>query len=93
MPTAASVPAHPAAHPVHPPTQAIVREVPVAESVNRFAVDLVRATRPGEYHLVTNGIVELVRGRPHRNELHAEVHLVRTFVANVFGMDPSFDTV
>ena len=26
--------------------QAIVREVPVAESVNRFAVDLVRATRP-----------------------------------------------
>lgn len=26
--------------------QSIVREVPVAESVNRFAVDLVRATRP-----------------------------------------------
>jgi MoxR-like ATPase len=26
--------------------QAIVREVPVAESVNRYAVDLVRATRP-----------------------------------------------
>jgi len=26
--------------------QALVREVPVAESVNRFAVDLVRATRP-----------------------------------------------
>ena len=28
--------------------QAIVRQVPVAESVNRFAVDLVRATRPGD---------------------------------------------
>jgi MoxR-like ATPase len=28
--------------------QAIVRQVPVAESVNRFAVDLVRATRPDD---------------------------------------------
>jgi MoxR-like ATPase len=28
--------------------QAIVREVPVAESVNRYAVDLVRATRPDD---------------------------------------------
>jgi len=28
--------------------QAIVREVPVAESVNRYAVDLVRATRPSD---------------------------------------------
>jgi MoxR-like ATPase len=28
--------------------QAIVREVPVAESVNRYAVDLIRATRPDD---------------------------------------------
>ena len=28
--------------------QALVRQVPVAESVNRYAVDLVRATRPGD---------------------------------------------
>jgi MoxR-like ATPase len=28
--------------------QKLVRQVPVAESVNRFAVDLVRATRPGD---------------------------------------------
>ena len=28
--------------------QALVRKVPVAESVNRFAVNLVRATRPGD---------------------------------------------
>ncbi len=28
--------------------QALVREVPVAESVNRFAVDLIRATRPND---------------------------------------------
>ncbi len=28
--------------------QALVRQVPVAESVNRFAVELVRATRPGD---------------------------------------------
>jgi MoxR-like ATPase len=28
--------------------QAIVRQVPVAESVNRFAVDLIRATRPDD---------------------------------------------
>src|SRR5690606_14434934 len=28
--------------------QKLVRQVPVAESVNRYAVDLVRATRPGD---------------------------------------------
>jgi len=28
--------------------QALVRQVPVAESVNRYAVDLIRATRPGD---------------------------------------------